>query len=99
MIMNRFKIGWLLAIQALVGCSTPLPPQELLQARSAYNAASKSAAVQLAPAKLDHDFRNSQLDALDSSKSQLETEKQKLAAAEKARIAAEASLKELANVK
>jgi outer membrane protein OmpA-like peptidoglycan-associated protein len=151
--MNRwFKIGWLLAIQALVGCGTPLPPQELLQARSAYNAASKSAAVQLAPAqldtakqalekaeasfkedgddqstkdiayiasvraqiavaeagreqavrnkaKIDHDFRNSQLDALDSSKSQLEQEKAARANAEKARLAAEASLKELANVK
>jgi len=153
MTMNRwFKIGSLLAIQTLVACSTPLPPQELLQARSAYNAASKSAAVQLAPAqldtakqsldkaeaefkengddqstkdmayvagiraqiavaeagreqaarnkaKVDHDFRNSQLDALDSSKTALEAEKQKAANAEKARIAAEASLRELANVK
>jgi len=153
MIMNRsFKIGWLLAVQALVGCSTPLPPQELLQARSAYNAASKSQANQLAPAqldtakqalekaegsfkengdepvtkdlayianvraqiavaeagreqasrnkvKVDHDFRNSQLDALDSSKTALEAEKKARAEAEKARKAAEASLKEIAAIK
>jgi outer membrane protein OmpA-like peptidoglycan-associated protein len=39
--------------QALLACATPLPPQELLDARTAYDAATKSPAAQYAPAQLD----------------------------------------------
>ena len=141
-----------LVLLGVVACGTTLPPPELVDARKAYERASKGMSAQLAPAqldtakqslekaeasfkedgddqstkdlayiagvraqvavaeagreqaarnkaKIDHDFRNSQLDALDSSKSQLEQEKAARASAEKARLAAEASLKELANVK
>jgi outer membrane protein OmpA-like peptidoglycan-associated protein len=38
---------------ALAACGTTLPPQELVDARSAYDAASKGPAAQLAPAQLD----------------------------------------------
>ncbi|HEV8547985.1 MAG TPA: OmpA family protein [Polyangiaceae bacterium] len=48
---SKFAIGCLLG--TLVACSTPLPPAELLQARTSYDAASKSSAAQLAPAQLD----------------------------------------------
>jgi len=34
-------------------CATPLPPKDLVQARSTYDRASKGAAAQLAPAELD----------------------------------------------
>jgi outer membrane protein OmpA-like peptidoglycan-associated protein len=37
----------------LLGCGTTLPPKELVDARTAYDHASKSNAVQLAPAQLD----------------------------------------------
>ncbi len=50
--LNRIALVGLLA-QAAFGCATPQPPQELLDARSAYDAASKGPAAQLAPAQLD----------------------------------------------
>jgi len=155
---RRFAVGLLLGSQA-VACATPLPPQELLQARTSYDAASKSSAAQLAPAQLDtakqslekaeasfkengdeprtkdlayiadvrsqiavaeagretatraqakddHDFRNSQIDALEGTKTQLESEKRARADAEKGKAEAEkklsvamASLTEIAKVK
>jgi outer membrane protein OmpA-like peptidoglycan-associated protein len=53
--MNRLdRIAFVgLLVQALFGCATPQPPAELLEARSAYDAASKGPAAQLAPAQLD----------------------------------------------
>lgn len=50
--LDRIALVGLLA-QALFGCATAQPPQELLDARSAYDAASKGPAAQLAPAQLD----------------------------------------------
>jgi outer membrane protein OmpA-like peptidoglycan-associated protein len=145
--------------QALLACSTPLPPQELLDARTAYDAASKSPAAQFAPAQLDtakqslakaeqsfkdngdkpvtkdlayvadrraklavaeanreqadrtrqqmdKDFRSTEIDALDATKSKLEHETQARAEAEKGLADAQkklsvamASLAEVAKVK
>jgi outer membrane protein OmpA-like peptidoglycan-associated protein len=50
--LNRIALVGLL-VQAAFGCATAQPPQELLDARSAYDAASKGPAAQLAPAQLD----------------------------------------------
>lgn len=50
--LDRIALVSLLA-QGLVACGTTLPPQELVDARSAYDAASKGPAAQLAPAQLD----------------------------------------------
>jgi len=50
--LNRIALVSLL-VQAAFGCATAQPPQELLDARSAYDAASKGPAAQLAPAQLD----------------------------------------------
>jgi outer membrane protein OmpA-like peptidoglycan-associated protein len=49
---NRIAFVTLLP-QALLACATPMPPQELLDARTAYDAAAKSPAAQYAPAQLD----------------------------------------------
>jgi outer membrane protein OmpA-like peptidoglycan-associated protein len=46
-------LNLVLAGAGLAACATPLPPQELLDARTAYDHASKSPATELAPAQLD----------------------------------------------
>jgi outer membrane protein OmpA-like peptidoglycan-associated protein len=156
---RRFPIGFVVAAQALLGCGTTLPPQELVTARASYAAAAKSSAQQLAPAQLDtakqaldkaeasfkdngdkqvtkdmayvadvrsqiavaeadreqaararasadKNFRETQLDALDQSKTQLDAERRARAEAEKGKADAErklsvamASLNEIAKVK
>ena len=58
MTMTHRAFGRTLSVAALaaagaLACSTPLPPQELLDARTAYDHASKSPATELAPAQLD----------------------------------------------
>jgi len=49
---NRIALFTLLS-QAVLACATPMPPQELLDARTAYDVATKSSAPQYAPAQLD----------------------------------------------
>ena len=52
--MFRIKTSLLsLLLLSLTACATALPPQELVDARKAYERASKSMAPQLAPAELD----------------------------------------------
>ncbi len=52
--MNRKQLSLSLLILSIVsGCATAPPPQELVDARKAYEKASKSLAAQLAPAELD----------------------------------------------
>ena len=46
-------LNLVLACAGLAACATPLPPQELLDARTAYDHATKSPATELAPAQLD----------------------------------------------
>jgi outer membrane protein OmpA-like peptidoglycan-associated protein len=158
---NRFnRIAFVTLLpQALVACATPLPPQELLDARTAYDVAAKSPAAQYAPAQLDtakqslakaeqsfkdngdkqvtkdlayvadrraklaaaegqreqadrtraqmdKDFKSTEIDALDATKSKLEKETQARAEAEKGLADAQkklsvamASLAEIAKVK
>jgi outer membrane protein OmpA-like peptidoglycan-associated protein len=50
--LDRIAFACLLG-QAALACGTTLPPQELVEARTAYDAASKGPAAQLAPAQLD----------------------------------------------
>ncbi len=50
--LDRIALACLLG-QAALACGTTLPPQELVEARTAYDAASKGPAAQLAPAQLD----------------------------------------------
>jgi outer membrane protein OmpA-like peptidoglycan-associated protein len=50
--LDRIALACLFGLTALA-CGTTLPPQELVEARSAYDAASKGPAAQLAPAQLD----------------------------------------------
>lgn len=50
---NRSIVRAGLCALALAGCGTTLPPQELVDARSAYDAAARGPATQLAPAQLD----------------------------------------------
>jgi outer membrane protein OmpA-like peptidoglycan-associated protein len=50
--LDRIALACLLG-QGALACGTTLPPQELVEARTAYDAASKGAAAQLAPAQLD----------------------------------------------
>jgi outer membrane protein OmpA-like peptidoglycan-associated protein len=50
--LDRIALACLCGLAALA-CGTTLPPQELVEARSAYDAASKGPAAQLAPAQLD----------------------------------------------
>ncbi len=155
---NRIAFVTLLP-QALLACATPMPPQELLDARTAYDAATKSPAAQYAPAQLDtakqalaraeqsfkedgdkpvtkdlayiadrrsklaaaegtreqadrtraqmdKDFKSTEIDALDATKSKLEKESQARAEAEKGLADAQrkltvamASLAEIAKVK
>jgi outer membrane protein OmpA-like peptidoglycan-associated protein len=50
--LDRIALACLLG-QGALACGTTLPPQELVEARTAYDAASKGPAAQLAPAQLD----------------------------------------------
>jgi outer membrane protein OmpA-like peptidoglycan-associated protein len=50
--MDRIAFACLIGLAGLA-CGTALPPQELLEARSAYDVAAKGPAAQLAPAQLD----------------------------------------------
>jgi outer membrane protein OmpA-like peptidoglycan-associated protein len=155
---NRIALFTVLS-QAILACATAMPPQELLDARTAYDAATKSPAAQYAPAQLDtakqslakaeasfqdngdkpvtkdlayvadrraklaaaegsreqadrtrvqmdKDFRSTEIDALDATKSKLENEQRARAEAEKGLADAQkklsvamASLAEIAKVK
>jgi outer membrane protein OmpA-like peptidoglycan-associated protein len=50
--LDRIALACILGLSALA-CGTTLPPAELVEARTAYDAASKGPAAQLAPAQLD----------------------------------------------
>jgi outer membrane protein OmpA-like peptidoglycan-associated protein len=87
--------------QVLVACGTTLPPQELVDARSAYDAASKGPAAQLAPAQLDtakqalakaeQSFKDEGAEPVTKDLAYVADRRAKLAAAEGAREAADRS--------
>ena len=98
--LDRIAFIGLLA-QALLACGTTLPPQELVDARTAYDAASKGPAAQLAPAQLDtakqalaraeQSFKDDGAEPVTKDLAYIADRRAKLAAAEGAREKADRS--------